>query len=107
MWTASRHWDRMSNQEEADYWKKKLSAIEKDGGKYTDAWYSITKKITSAQSSAKSDRKEYYDQMVTDMETYISKQKLLGKMDEAGEAEHWRQLLAELEDHGKNIPSAG
>ena len=92
---------RMSNQEEADYWKKKLSAIEKDGGKYTDAWYSITKKITSAQSSAKSDRKEYYDQMVTDMETYISKQKLLGKMDEAGEAEHWRQLLAELEDHGK------
>lgn len=91
----------MSSQDEADYWQKKRKKLEKEGGKYTDAWYSITKKITSAQSSAKSDRKEYYDQMVTDMETYISKQKLLGKMDEAGEAEHWRQLLAELEDHGK------
>ena len=92
---------RMSNQEEADYWKKKLSAIEKDGGKYTDAWYSVTKKITNAQENAKNDRKEYYDKMVSDQQNYISKQKLLGKMDEAGEAEHWRQLLAELEDHGK------
>ena len=92
---------RMSNQEESDYWKKKLSAIEKDGGKYTDAWYSVAKKITSAQESAKNDRKEYYDKMVSDQQNYISKQKLLGKMDEAGEAEHWRQLLAELEDHGK------
>ena len=95
----------MSSQDEADYWQKKRKKLEKEGGKYTDAWYSVTKKITSAQNSAKSDRKEYYDQMVTDMETYISKRKLLGKMDEAGEAEHWRQLLAELEDHGKKYSS--
>ena len=95
----------MSSRDEADYWQKKRKQLEKDGGKYTDAWYSITKKITSARSSAKSDQKEYYDQMVTNMESYISKQKLLGKMDEAGEAEHWRQLLAELEDHGKKYSS--
>ena len=95
----------MSSRDEADYWQKKRKQLEKDGGKYTDAWYSITKKITSAQSSAKSDRKEYYDKMVTDMESYISKRKLLGKMDEAGEAERWRQLLAELEDHGKKYSS--
>lgn len=91
----------MSSQDEADYWQKKRKQLEKEGGKYTDAWYSITKKITNAQENAKNDRKEYYDKMVSDQQNYISKQKLLGKMDEAGEAEHWRQLLAELEDHGK------
>ena len=34
----------MSSQDEADYWQKKRKKLEKQGGKYTDAGYSVTKK---------------------------------------------------------------
>ena len=77
----------MSAREETEYWKKRLGELEKGGKKYSDAWYTVLGNINTARND-----------IISETEDYVNKQKTIGKMTDAQELAYWEKILASLEE---------
>ena len=78
---------KMSAREETEYWKKRLSELEKGGEKYSDAWYTVLSNINTARND-----------IISEAEDYVDKQKTIGKMTDEQELAYWEKILASLEE---------
>lgn len=78
---------KMSAREETEYWKKRLSELEKGGKKYSDAWYTVLENINTARND-----------IISETEDYVDKQKTIGKMTDEQELAYWEKILASLEE---------
>lgn len=67
----------ISAAQELEYWKTTRASLKKG----TDAWYEATDKIKSAR-----------DNIISENEAYVERQKSLGRMDAESEAKHWEKI---------------
>lgn len=92
--------NRMSAEDEANYWRDIRNQLESEGGKYTDEWYKITQKIRDAKEQAAQDQEEAYGKLLSDSENYVERKKFFNKMSTEEEESYWRKIRSQLESEG-------
>lgn len=79
---------------ELEYWRKAKKQIESQGGKYTDAWYTVVKKIKSIKKESASDTKDVYEEILSAASDYVSKREATNAMSLKQEQAYWKSILS-------------
>ena len=97
---------KMSAKREESLWDQALTRIERNGGKYTDAWYTARSNLNQAKDDVASDNEAALEKIVSSTERYIRKKDILGKMSASKEQKLWEEALKKIEDGGGKYTDA-
>ena len=96
----------VSLDQQEKYWSKLVRSIQKNGGKYTQAWYDAKEQLKKIREEQKKEEAQTYDDMLSEAETYVEHKRILNKMSDNQELAFWEKKLKELEKSGGKYTDA-